>query len=313
MEKQALVSVIVPIFNGEKYIDRCLNSIVSQSYENIEIICVDDGSTDATLDKIEGIGDHRIRTLHHKSNEGPLISRVEGIKIAEGTFTMFVDVDDYLDVSVISEVLRIQEKFDADIVHFLMDISDDSNQDKKSHREMCNFSMPYFGELKGTDIFRHFLVDNAKGWNLWGKLYRTELCKKAKKHLINKNYIYGEDLLMFAYFVMEASKYIGINSECKYRYTMGSGTSTKGECLRIDMFYRICKLAEIYKEIVINSTYLGKDFDFYELKNSLLSSNLDILEKRIKRDEYELASKVLYDAWGQDSIGEIANIRDRNG
>ena len=91
-------SIIVPIFNLEKYLNKCLHSLATQTYTNIEIICVNDGSTDNSLGILKKYAeqDNRIKIID-KNNEGVSISRNEGIKIATGDYILFVDGDDWLD------------------------------------------------------------------------------------------------------------------------------------------------------------------------------------------------------------------------
>lgn len=111
----ALVSVIVPIYNVEQYMDRCVESIVNQTYENLEIILVDDGSTDMCSQKCDewAIMDQRIKVIH-KINEGIGFARNSGLEIASGEYIMFVDSDDYLLLEAIEIMLQqmLQDRSD---------------------------------------------------------------------------------------------------------------------------------------------------------------------------------------------------------
>ena len=96
--QEAKVSVIVPVYNVEKYIDRCVSSILRQTYENIELILVDDGSPDncgKILDDY-AIKDSRVKVIH-QANAGQSKARNEALKIATGEYFCFVDSDDYMD------------------------------------------------------------------------------------------------------------------------------------------------------------------------------------------------------------------------
>lgn len=110
-KSRKILSVIVPIYNTEKYLRQCLNSIISQTYKNLDIILVDDGSTDGS-GKIadEYKSDPRVRVIH-KNNEGLIKARLEGVKNAKGEFITFVDADDWIDKNMYSEMMRqINEK-----------------------------------------------------------------------------------------------------------------------------------------------------------------------------------------------------------
>ena len=133
MTKIPFVSVIIPMFNAEKYIDVCLLSILSQSLENIEIIVVDDKSLDASVKKVERLAhdDARIKLIQLKKNSGPGVARNIGIKHASGKYCMFMDADDmYFDKESIEFVYNLVEKnsllvaccdkIDFDRTHFII-------------------------------------------------------------------------------------------------------------------------------------------------------------------------------------------------
>ncbi len=95
----ALVSVVVPVYNLEKYIENCLKSIVAQTYKNLEIICIDDGSTDGSARIIKEFAgtDERIKYFYQR-NQGLSATRNEGIRISTGEYILFIDADDFLHV-----------------------------------------------------------------------------------------------------------------------------------------------------------------------------------------------------------------------
>ncbi|MDD2647408.1 MAG: glycosyltransferase [Eubacteriales bacterium] len=116
MQGQPLVSVIVPVYNREKLLERSIGSILSQDYENIEIIAVDDGSTDGSftvLSRLAG-ADKRLTPIH-QPNKGVARARNTGLRAASGKYIMFVDCDDTLCEGAVSEFSSLMEKTDADI------------------------------------------------------------------------------------------------------------------------------------------------------------------------------------------------------
>ena len=119
MENQALISVIIPVYNVESYLRECVESVINQTYENLEIILVDDGSTDSSgeicdeyLDK-----DSRITVIHQK-NGGLSAARNAGLDACEGDYVYFLDSDDYIDSNALSSLIDIAEKEKSDIVFF---------------------------------------------------------------------------------------------------------------------------------------------------------------------------------------------------
>lgn len=103
---EPLISVIVPVYNVEKYLDRCVESIVNQTYRNLEIILVDDGSTDSSsaMCDVWASRDARVKVVH-KENGGQASARNLGIDSASGVFIGFVDLDDYIDSVMCSKLL----------------------------------------------------------------------------------------------------------------------------------------------------------------------------------------------------------------
>ncbi len=111
-----MISVIVPVYNVQEYLDRCINSIVNQSYKNIEVILVDDGSTDNSAKICDNWAsrDLRIKVIH-KNNGGLSSARNAGIDIADGDFFSFIDSDDYIDCSMLEVMLAAMERTNKDI------------------------------------------------------------------------------------------------------------------------------------------------------------------------------------------------------
>lgn len=118
MQIQPLVSVIVPVYNVEMYIEECLNSIVKQSYQELQIIVVDDGSTDSSNQKMNPyLSDSRVQLIE-QANAGLSGARNTGLEVGNGKYVLFVDSDDYLELTTIEELVALMEKDQADLVRF---------------------------------------------------------------------------------------------------------------------------------------------------------------------------------------------------
>ncbi|MBM6614271.1 glycosyltransferase [Desemzia sp. RIT804] len=118
MKEYPLVSVIVPVYNVEAYIEECLDSIIDQTYEKLEIIVIDDGSTDNSQQKIQPyLTDNRVQLIEQE-NRGLSGARNTGLKAATGEYILFVDSDDYIEVFTIKEVVEKLEKNQVDLIRF---------------------------------------------------------------------------------------------------------------------------------------------------------------------------------------------------
>ena len=171
------VSVIVPIYKVEKYIHRCVDSILHQSYSNLEIILVNDGSPDKSgkiADRYKEM-DSRIKVIH-KENGGLSDARNKGMDLVTGEFTLFVDSDDWLDKRMIETMVNKGLKFKADVIQtaFYYAYDDKLLFDNRYYQK----SDP--SVLLDNKELMHELVKNEKVKNFaWGKLYKTELIKKT--------------------------------------------------------------------------------------------------------------------------------------
>ena len=123
------VSVIMPCYNIEGYVSECLDSVLSQSLEDIEVLCFDDGSTDGTLAALEACQARDSRVIVVKQgNSGPSVARNKGLAMARGEYVSFVDSDDYLAPGALSKSYGLAREYDADVVHFNADIVFESKE-----------------------------------------------------------------------------------------------------------------------------------------------------------------------------------------
>lgn len=112
-----LVSVIVPVYNTEKYVKKCILSILNQTYKNIELIVVNDGSTDKSIEVADNLLRNNLNSIIiNQKNKGLSEARNEGIKVATGKYIFLLDSDDYIDSNVITTMVKKSEKEDLDVV-----------------------------------------------------------------------------------------------------------------------------------------------------------------------------------------------------
>lgn len=118
MSSHPLVSVIVPVYNVENYIEECLDSIIDQTYENLEIIVVDDGSTDKSNEKVQPFTtDNRVQLIE-QANQGLSGARNTGLKAATGKYVLFVDSDDFIETKAIESLVAQMESHQVDLIRF---------------------------------------------------------------------------------------------------------------------------------------------------------------------------------------------------
>lgn len=178
MDKTPLISVIVPVYNVEKYLDRCLNSIVNQTYKKLEIILVDDGSPDKSPQMCDcwAKKDNRIKVIH-KKNGGLGFARNSGLEIATGEYVAFVDSDDYIDTNMYQSLIEYTISNNADIVycghHYekedggFVDIIDFNKVQIFERPNLLKHSLHYLRGKEGNDKLLTMSV--------WHSIYRRKI------------------------------------------------------------------------------------------------------------------------------------------
>ena len=199
-EQTPLISIILPIYNVEQYLDDCLNSICTQNYQNLEIILVDDGATDSSPEKCDQWGkkDPRIRVIH-KENGGVCSARNAGLDIASGAYITFVDPDDYICPNLYREALPYLANYDMIAFHHYQ-LGDDYKMEVKTilqgvdnHDDMVKINYPKMLGFSAADI---------KNWNRGRDIYENRSLGMVwqfifKTEVIQKNHIRFKESLNF--------------------------------------------------------------------------------------------------------------------
>ncbi len=170
------ISIIIPVYNVEKYIEKCLNTVINQTYKNIEIIIIIDGSKDNSIKIVKKImeKDNRI-VLVERENKGVMQTRIEGIQIAKGDFVMFLDSDDWLDYDACLKLLEYQIKYDADIVKCSY-IHANKKLSCLTETPKCD---AYITKDAYIDKIYSRFIETTMFNPMWGQLIRRELAIKV--------------------------------------------------------------------------------------------------------------------------------------
>lgn len=163
-----LVSIIIPVYNAEEYLEKCIDSAIGQTYNNIEIIAINDGSTDKSLDILNDYAnkDERIKIINIE-NSGISVVRNIGIRAATGEYICFLDSDDYIDKNLLDNLRRYIES-DYDLIKYKT-IEVDNNCNELNHIEG-----PIFEEMSGTDAFNTMYGEDVMLQVPWLYLYRRQ-------------------------------------------------------------------------------------------------------------------------------------------
>ena len=172
----SLVSVIVPVYKVEEYLDRCVESIINQTYKNLEIILIDDGSPDLCPQKCDGWAerDSRIKVIH-KKNAGVSFARNDGLEAVRGEFLTFVDSDDYLSSDAIEVMLERIERDQSDLV-----VAQFAKAYPGQTQEVAAYPWISDKVIAQDAAIQMIGVSKSLPVYLWGKLYRSHVLDKIR-------------------------------------------------------------------------------------------------------------------------------------
>lgn len=211
------VSIIIPIYNVEKYLRECLDSVVNQTLSEIEIICVNDGSKDNCLEIIQEYAkvDSRIKILN-KDNSGYGDSMNKGIELATGEYIGIVEPDDYVEKDMFQKLYSKAKEYDADIVKSNFFILQDSNKDKKITLVMLDESKKYYDKLlspiKNLNVYRFPMYT-------WSGIYKREFINKNNiKHNTTPGASFQDNGFFFQTFSLAKTVYFINEAFYYYRW-----------------------------------------------------------------------------------------------
>lgn len=296
------ISVIVPVYNVEKYLEKCLESIVHQTYKNLEIILIDDGSTDSSgkiCDEF-ALRDERFVVVHNK-NGGVSVARNEGLKRVTGEYIMFVDSDDYVESDIAEVLMNLIRQYDADISMCSFKYADTDgntqNQTDITTTEGC---------ISGDEFWDRFYSGGRTiGVTLWAKLYKSSLwqdihfpdgklhedefvthslVKNCKRIAVTKKplyyYVQREGSIMNTQFMtqnFDAAE--GILARCRYFYEQNEFDNAS-KSLTMAM-YNMIRGLDLLKEPTKNDKKRLKELkkEFRLLYRKLFFKNTDFISK----------------------------------
>lgn len=310
------ISVIIPAYNVEKYLHQCLNSVIGQTLKDIEIICIDDGSTDGSADILKEFQqkDSRVKTVFLDKSTGPLTARKYGVDRALGEYIMFVDSDDYIEPNGCQLAYDKISEMQVDILQFSTKVHNCADIDENKVKNLNEKRLvPYNKLLKSDEVFKAAIIDHKFSYTLWNKIYKTSLCKKAFDELNAQYMPVGEDLLIFFAISYYAKSYYGWNSPVIYNYCFGRGV-TGNEEFNLDRFERHC-----YQSLAVKAMDdFCKKADYKipgcveflkNYKENWLTACVIAWKEKLSKEYASEGLKILFDHWDIKDI--ICKMIDR--
>ena len=310
------VSIIIPVYNCEKYIARCLESIIKQTLKEIEIICINDASGDDSFDILNNYQkkDSRIKIIHMPVNKGAGLCRNKGLELASGEYIHFVDADDYMMLDACEKLYNHMKEKNGDICfHKIKIISENKNNESSVSQGILE---KYDGSYIGTGLLDEFVKNNEFFLYPWSVIF--------KRKLINENKLTFSSLLIGegGEFVLKAlvrAKSASVLDEVLYYYNVHEdsimGKNSKRSIILLGQISQY--IIGVREFAICNNSYGLKNFLVQQKKkikptlDNLSKDELENIEKAIKEDFskyifYELKNATIEDDLVlDDSITQI--------
>lgn len=295
--EKPLVSVIIPVFNVSEYIDKCLISVVNQSYHNLQIIIVDDGSTDNSKSicrKWEKF-DNRVE-FYQKENGGLSDARNYGLKKAKGKFVSFVDSDDWLSLNMIYDMVNVFIKYNVDMVTCQF-IEVYEGYTHLSYRDNETLAI-----IDKNEMLRQLLEDKKMTSQVWRKMYKRALLP-IKPFATGRNY---EDILSMPFLVANCNR-IGCLNKGLYFYRK----KRKGSIVSIVNLKNIADRYYSIKESTLETVKLCPNLE-QDAYKALVIKDLDIYTDLItSRTINQNDTKPIIKSIKSDLIDNIRYLRNK--
>lgn len=245
---QELVSIIVPVYNVEEYIEQCISSILKQTYSNIELILVDDGSTDGSgriCDRYARL-DRRIKLIH-QPNLGVVTARKRGAALATGSYIGFVDGDDYIEENLYQRLMECRENFDMVISRWFRE---DGGNTRIAYDKI---SLGAYRTQEDMDFLLDHLINvSIPGGTLqirsgfmtymWNKIYRASIVREVLKD-VDATISFGEDI-DFTYRIFLKCNAVLLTDICGYHYRIRRQSASHSSDMDCSYLKNVCKIYE---------------------------------------------------------------------
>lgn len=308
MLEKNTVSIIIPVYNAEKYLENCLDSVVAQTYKKLEIIVIDDGSTDSSMTIVskKQKNDSRIIMLRNPS-KGVSSARNQGLRAATGKWIMFCDADDWIEGDMVERMVYFAEDHDLDYAGSGL-CEDFFDGEILYQTQKCGVSEPIVGEHNGFvhDIGYVFRCKRMLITTVSAKIYKKDLFT-GQKLSFNENSVYGEDFELNLKILCQINNFGFLPIE-QYHYYNQLGVGSVDKINKKDIVFEIDSVFDAAGQF--NSKYNNTDLES-QLRNCLfdlykLAIRKMLTEKRRKQRNIILSHLMV--SQGVEALSSYYNI-----
>ena len=263
------ISVVIPVYNTEEYLEQCVESVLNQTMMDLEVICVDDCSRDSSYEIMKSFAakDPRVKIYRFDESKSALQARKTGVLGSTGEYILFLDADDYLEQDACEKIYNKIRQEQVDILHFSSRVVNCANLPQSRIDSNQKLLTPYQNKLEGRAVFEGCFRDKKFFFTLWNKLINGDLCRKAFTYMEDKYLPKAQDLYSFFIIAYFAKSYMGWACEPLHNYCLGRGVVGSAS-MNPDKFERYCTQVNIVSALAKFSADRGE-----------LDQNQEILDK----------------------------------
>ena len=244
------VSIVIPVHNADQYLRQCMESVVNQTLKEIEIICVDDGSTDASLSTLKYYEqrDSRIHIICHQEAKGCVVARKVGTMAATGEYLLHLDPDDYLELDACEILYNKITRERVDILQFNTNVVNCGNLSENELENLRRFLHTDAMRLNGKRILNVAFDQSLIAHTVWDKMYRTEVCKQGYADVEERFQIMAEDYYAFFLIAYHAKSFLGWDSPALHNYCIGRGV-TGFSTVSLTKLHQLCSQVNVINSL----------------------------------------------------------------
>lgn len=332
--KSIPVSVCIPVFNSEKFLAFCLESIAAQTFQDFEIIIVNDASTGTDSDgknckqlvKEFSRNNRKIKInyIEHSKNEGLVEARRTAVYAARGEFIFTVDSDDFIPADAIETLFSYSQEYDIiqgnTLAGFFPEnaVSGTSESFIPNSKNICG--VIHHGDIEKPEIIPAFLVKQSFSGVLWGKLIRKECYLDALDKIPQTYCNLGEEFLQSFFITQYAKKYKGVD-KLVYYYRQNSGMTAPVRIDNLESWHKLCSVASVYSIIYLWLEDQKEQNGVYPMDKPCLESlqartrhfvrNNILALNNVISDLRPQAYEILCDYWGESFVKHVEELIDK--
>ena len=321
MDYACKISIIIPVYNMAQYLDKTIASWTAQTLKDIEIIYVDDGSSDGSLRLLEekARANNRILVFAFPANKGTWAARNYGIEKASGRYILFADADDTVLPETCEELAMAMDESQTDILQYSIEVLNPNGLPEKDIADWERWLTPYYvGVQHGKDAFTICFRERKHSWTLWGKVYKTKICKEVLSDIIaagikDEHVRIAEDALLYFMLSYTAKSYKGIHGKKYYQYYLGHGGFGQKE-YTLAYFEYLCmqsRASDLIKAFLERHGTLDTYADtVHGMRRSLLNNVIKAWNSNLAESDRAQGFDLMLHYWNHDEIiGKLAGIR----